>query len=163
MSLCDSNQAAVKFTSSLPLFRCCNICLISGLVGGEMLASSNGIDTHRFSRSRSRVMRGRLFVLAILVIAPVLAFSQPPDPRPHSKITGCLTSAGSTEVFELVDEKGVTNLVYSERLHLHSYVGQSVTLIGDQSATPSTDTGTARPMPRFRVVKVQPASGNCKK
>ena len=108
-------------------------------------------------------MRGRLFALVILVVAPVLAFSQSPKPKTHSKITGCLTSTGDPEGYQLVDEKGITNLVYSATLHLDSYVGQSVTLIGDQSAMPSTDTGTARPMPHFRVLKVHPASGNCKK
>jgi hypothetical protein len=108
-------------------------------------------------------MRGRLFVLAILVVAPVLAFSQSPKQKTHSKITGCLTSTGQPDEYRLVDEKGVTNLVYSGTVHLDSYVGQSVTLIGDQSAMPSTDTGTARPTPHFKVVKVQPASGNCKK
>jgi hypothetical protein len=53
-------------------------------------------------------------------------------------------------------------MVYSTTVHLDSYVGQSVTLIGNQSATPSTDTGTGRPMPHFVVLEVQPASGSCK-
>jgi hypothetical protein len=105
----------------------------------------------------------RLFVLAILVVAPALVFSQAPEPKTRSKITGCLISTSQSHEYRLVDEKGVTNIVYSASLHLNSYVGQSVTLIGDQSATPSTDTGTARPMPHFKVVQVQPASGNCKK
>jgi hypothetical protein len=104
-------------------------------------------------------MRGRLFVLAILVVAPALAFSQSPKQK---TITGCLTSTGQPDEYRLVDKKGVTNLVYSTSVHLDSYVGQSVTLIGDQSATPSTDTGTARPKPHFKVVVVQPASGSCK-
>jgi len=34
----------------------------------------------------------RLFVLAIFVVAPALAFGQSPEPKTHSKITGCLTS-----------------------------------------------------------------------
>jgi hypothetical protein len=108
-------------------------------------------------------MTGKLFVLAILVVAPVLAFSQSPKPRTHSKITGCLTSGDQPHEYRLVDEKGVTNQVYSVTIHLDSYVGQSVTLIGDQSAMPSTDTATPRPEPHFKVVKVQGSSGNCKK
>jgi hypothetical protein len=107
-------------------------------------------------------MRGRLFVLAILVVTPALALSQSPKQKNHSKITGCLTSAGQPDEYQLVDKKGVTNLVYSTSVHLDSYVGQSVTLIGDQSATPSTDTGTGRPKPHFKVVEVKPASGSCK-
>jgi len=108
-------------------------------------------------------MRVRLFVLAIMVVAPAIAFSQSPKPKTHSKITGCLTSTGQPDQYRLVDEKGVMNEVYSVSVHLDSYVGQSVTLTGDQSATPSTDTGTARPTPHFKVVKVEPAPGNCKK
>jgi len=108
-------------------------------------------------------MRGRPFVLAVLVVAPALAFSQSPNPKTHSKITGCLTSTGHPNEYQLVDEKGITNQVYSATVHLDSYVGQSVTLTGDQSATPSTDNGMGRPTPHFKVVKVQPASGDCKK
>ena len=108
-------------------------------------------------------MRGRLFVLAVLMVAPALAFSQSPKQKTHSKITGCLTRADQSDEYRLVDEKGITNQVYSGTLHLDSYVGQSVTLIGDQSAMPSTDTGTGRPTPHFKVVKVKPASGTCKK
>ena len=108
-------------------------------------------------------MRGRLFVLAILVVAPAFAFSQSPKPKTHSTITGCLTSGDQSDEYRLVDEKGVTNLVYSVTIHLDSYVGQSVILTGDQSAMPSTDTGTGRPTPHFKVVKVKPAPGSCKK
>jgi hypothetical protein len=106
-------------------------------------------------------MRGRLFVLATLVVAPVLAFGQSPKPRTHSKITGCLSGTDHPDEYQLVDEKGVTNLVYSVTVHFDSNVGQFVTLTGDQSATPSTDTGTARPSPHFKVLKVHSASGNC--
>jgi hypothetical protein len=106
-------------------------------------------------------MRGSLVVLAILLVEPVLA--QSPKPRTHQTITGCLTSTGSRHEYRLVDEKGVTNIVYSTTVHLNSYVGKSVSLVGDQSATPSTDTGTARPKPHFKVVEVQPGSGSCKK
>ena len=78
-------------------------------------------------------------MLAILMVAPVLA--QSPNPKTHQTITGCLTSTGSSHEYQLVDEKGVTNIVYSVTIHLDSYVGQSVTLTGDQSAMPSPDTG----------------------
>ena len=108
-------------------------------------------------------MRVRLFALAIMVVAPVLAFSQSPKPKTRSQITGCLTSTGQPDEYRLVDQKGVTNQVYSTTVHLDSYVGQSVTLTGDQSATPSTDGGTGRPTPHFKVVKVEAASGACKK
>jgi hypothetical protein len=103
-------------------------------------------------------MRVRLLVLAILVIMPALASPK----KTHTTITGCLTGTSKPDEFQLVDEKGVTNIVFSVTLHLDSYVGKSVTLTGDQSATPSTDNGTARPMPHFKVVKVTPASGSCK-
>ncbi len=107
-------------------------------------------------------MRGRLFVFAMLVVAPVLA--QSPNPKTHQTITGCLTGTGQPNEYQLVDEKGITNLVYSGTVHLDSYVGKSVTLTGDRGATPSTDNGmTGRPTPHFKVVKVQPASGDCKK
>lgn len=79
----------------------------------------------------------------------------------RSTITGCLTSA-EHDTYRLVDEKGVTHMVYSSTVHLDAYVGQYVTLTGSQSATPSTDTGTARPMPHFTVTEVQPATGQCK-
>lgn len=102
-------------------------------------------------------------MLAILVVAPALAFSQSPKPKTHNTITGCLTSTNQPGEYGLVDKNGVMNHVYSVTVHLDSYVGQYVTLIGDLSAMPSTDTGTARPTPTFKVVKVQPASGNCKK
>ena len=108
-------------------------------------------------------MRGRILVLATLVFVPAIAFAQSPKPKTRSKITGCLTGTSQPDEYRLVDEKGVTNQVYSVTVHLDSYVGQSVTLTGDQSATPSTDTGTGRPTPHFKVVDVQPASGNCKK
>ena len=108
-------------------------------------------------------MRRSLFVLAILAVTLAPAFSQSPKPKTHSTITGCLTSGDKADEYRLVDEKGVTNVVYSATIHLDSYVGQSVTLTGDQSATPSTDTGTGRPMPHFKVLKVKPASGSCKK
>lgn len=106
-------------------------------------------------------MKVRLFVLAILVVTPALVFTQSAK-KAHSTITGCLTSTSKPDEFQLVDEKGVTNIVFSVTVHLDTYVGKSVTLTGDQSATPSTDTGTSRPMPHFKVIKVAPASGSCK-
>jgi len=99
-------------------------------------------------------------VLAILMVAQALVFSQ--SPQHQSKITGCLT-AGNPDDYRLVDQRGVTNYVYSSTVHLNSYVGQSVTLIGDQSAMTGTDTGTAKPTRHFKVVEVQPASGKCGK
>jgi hypothetical protein len=91
-------------------------------------------------------MRGGLFVLAMLVVAPALAFGQSPKPKTYNKITGCLSGTSQPDEYRLRDEKGVTNIVYSTAIHLDSYVGKSVTLTGNQSATPSTDTGTGRPM-----------------
>jgi hypothetical protein len=70
-------------------------------------------------------------VLAILVVAPVLAFSQSPKPKTHIKIASCMTSTGQPDVYELGDEEGVTNQVYSVTVHLNSYIGKSVTLTGD--------------------------------
>lgn len=79
-----------------------------------------------------------------------------------STITGCLTKS-THDTYRLVDQNGKTNMVYSTSVKLDSYVGQSVTLVGKQSATPSTDTGTSRPMPHFIVMEVHPAaSGGCK-
>ena len=108
-------------------------------------------------------MRGSLLVLAILVVTPALAFSQSPKQKTHSTITGCLTSGFQPDEYELVDEKGVANIVYSVSVHLDSYVGKSVTLTGDQSAMPTSDSAAGRPMPHFKVIKVKPASGSCKK
>lgn len=108
-------------------------------------------------------MRESRFVLTFLVLASALAFSQSPKPKTYTTITGCLTSTSIPDEYQLVDEKGVTYIVYSVSIHLDSYAGQSVTLTGDQSATPSTDTGTGRPIPHFKVLEVKPASGDCKK
>jgi hypothetical protein len=108
-------------------------------------------------------MTRRLVVLAIMMVASALAFSQSPKPKTYSTITGCLTSGSQPDEYHLVDGKGVTNIVYSVKVHLDSYVGQSVTLTGDKSAMPSTDTGTGKPMPHFRVEEVKAASGSCKK
>lgn len=114
-------------------------------------------------------------LLAILLTTAAVVVSQNSDPtlkqvalQTHGNehlvtITGCLTK-GSHGEYELVDQKGVPNLVYkSERIDLESYVGQSVSLTGEQSAIPSTDTGTARPMPHFVVKKLRQASGKCNK
>jgi hypothetical protein len=72
-------------------------------------------------------MRGRLLVLAILVATPTFVFSQSPKQKTHSTITGCLTHTSQHDEYRLVDEKGMTNIVYSVTIHLDSYVGQSVT------------------------------------
>jgi hypothetical protein len=121
-------------------------------------------------------MRGTVFVRAILVVALAFAFSQTnapsaaqdskgqtakPGKHERDTITGCLTKTKSNQ-YRLVDQKRTTNIVYSKTVHLDSYVGQSVTVVGEQSETPSTDEGTARPMPVFWALEVQPASGNCK-
>jgi len=119
-------------------------------------------------------MRRNRFMLAVLVVASSLAFSQSDKPsaaenggsqpaghHKHNTITGCLTN-GEHDTYRLVDQKGVTNMVYSSTVHLDSYVGQFVTLTGSKSATPSTDTGTSRPMPHFAVTGVHAATGQCK-
>lgn len=84
----------------------------------------------------------------------------------HSKnvtITGCLTR-GPHEEYELVDQKGIHNLIYkSEKINLDSYVGQSVTLVGERSAMPSTEAGMPRAMPHFKVRELQAAAGKCGK
>lgn len=119
-------------------------------------------------------MRGNLLVLAILVVTQAFAFSQTDTSaaqksigqtaKHKSTITGCLTSTtmGKRKEYRLVDQKRTKNIAYSKIVDLDPYVGQSVTLVGDVSATPSTDEGTSQPMPVFVVFKVQPASGNCK-
>ena len=119
-------------------------------------------------------MRRSRIALVVLVAASALAFGQSSNPsapenggsqpmghHKHNMITGCLTSA-EHDTFRLVDQKGVTNMVYSSTVHLDSYVGQFVTLVGSRSATPSTDTGTSRPIPHFAVTAVHPATGQCK-
>lgn len=119
-------------------------------------------------------MRRNGFVLAALLAGSALVFSQSDKPSPaeygdsqptghhkHNTITGCLTN-GEHDTYRLVDQKGVTNMVYSSTVHLDSYVGQFVTLTGSKSATPSTDTGTSRPMPHFAVTGIHPATGQCK-
>ena len=109
-------------------------------------------------------MQLRLFLLVILLVIPAHVFSQSANPKMTTHdvtITGCLTKNSHGD-YELVDQKGVHNLVYkSERVDLESHVGQSVSLTGEQSAVPSTDTGTSRPMPHFVVKKLQQGSGKC--
>ena len=119
-------------------------------------------------------MRERLFLLIVLLGTPAL-FSQTVVPKPtqdhgppmHLKrnqtaVTGCLTKNRQNE-YELVDEKGIHTLLYSSTVPLDTYMGQSVTLVGELSAAPSTDTGPARPMPHFKVVDLRPAAGKCRK
>lgn len=117
-------------------------------------------------------MRGSLLALIMLAVTVGLAFSQNNQngsqnnnpqsviPGHRTTITGCLT--GKPNHYLLTDQNGVTNMVYSTTVHLDSYIGRPVSLVGIQSATPSTDTGTARPMPHFKVLEVQAASGDCK-
>ena len=119
-------------------------------------------------------MRGSLLILIILVFVPALAVSQTDTTSPsqnnspktathrnRSKITGCLTSSDSDH-YLLTDQNGVKNMVYSNSVHLDSYVGQSVTLVGVQSATPTHDTHNGHAMPHFNVLEVHPSSGDCK-
>ena len=120
-------------------------------------------------------MEERFFLLTVLLVTPALVSSQTEVPKPtqghgrsmhlkpnQSAATGCLTKNPHNE-YELVDEKGIHNLLYSSTVPLDTYVGQSVTVIGERNATPSTDTGTSRPMPFFKVVDLRPASGKCSK
>lgn len=112
-------------------------------------------------------MRGH-FLLTVMAVASVLAFGQadanqnnkPAKQSKHETMTGCLT--GKIDEYRLKDEKGKTVLLYSNNINLESYVGQSVTVVGDQAATPSTDPGTGRPLPHFKVFEVHPGSGACK-
>lgn len=116
-------------------------------------------------------MKACLFVMMILSATPSV-ISQATSPsaandtysqnsQRNLTITGCLTR-NSHNKYELVDEKGVHNLLYGS-VPFDSYVGQSVTLVGARSTTPSTDTGTARPMPLFKVKELRPANGPCTK
>jgi hypothetical protein len=120
-------------------------------------------------------MEERFFLLTVLLVTPVLVSSQAVVPkatqdhgrplhlkRNQSAVTGCLKKNSHNE-YELVDENGNHNLLYSSTVPLDTYVGQSVTLVGERSATPNTDMGTARPMPYFKVVDLRPASGKCSK
>ena len=120
-------------------------------------------------------MKELLVLLTVLSVTPALVFSQtgvpkttqshgPPMHIKHnqSALTGCLTKNPYNE-YELVDEKGIHNLLYSSTVPLDTYMGQSVTLVGELSAAPSTDTGPARPMPHFKVVDLRPAAGKCSK
>ena len=110
-------------------------------------------------------MRGNLLVLAVLVVSQAFAFSQTNTSAKHkSTITGCLTSTtvGKRKEYRLVDQKRNQNIAYSKTVDLNSYVGQSVTLVGTSSATPSSDEATRDPMPVFMVFEVQPTSGKCK-
>ena len=109
-------------------------------------------------------MKLRPFLLVIVLVIPALVFSQSATPKKTTQlvtITGCLTK-NAHGYYELVDQKGVRNLVYkSERVDLESHVGQSVSLTGQQSAMPSTDTGTSQPMPHFVVNTLQQGTGKC--
>jgi len=118
-------------------------------------------------------MKKRFLLLTVLLVTPALVSSQTGNPkamqghgppmhlgRNQSALTGCLTKNPHGE-YELIDEKGIHNLLYSSTVPLDTYVGQSVTLSGERSATPSTDMGTARPMTYFKVVDLRPASGKC--
>jgi len=120
-------------------------------------------------------MKERFLLVTVLLVTPGLVFSPSRVPkgtqdhgppmhlkRNQSAVTGCLTKNSHNE-YELVDGKGIRILLYSSTVPLDTYVGQSVTAIGERSATPSTDTGTERPTPHFKVVDLRPASGKCSK
>jgi len=120
-------------------------------------------------------MKERLVLLTVLSVTLALVFSQtgvpkmtqghgPPMHIKHNQtaLTGCLTKNPNNE-YELVDEKGIHTLLYSSTVPLDTYMGQSVTLVGELSASPSTDTEPARPMPHFKVVDLRPAAGKCRK
>ena len=119
-------------------------------------------------------MEERFFLLTVLLVTPALVSSQtgvqkatqkhgPPMhlKRNQTAVTGCLTKNPNNE-YELVDEKGIHNLLYSSTVPLETYVGQSVTIMGERSM-PGTDMGRARSMPHFNVVDLRPASGKCSK
>lgn len=111
-------------------------------------------------------MRRRLFLLTIMLIGATLYIvnsqARGATNKRHVTISGCLNKLHDD--YELVDQKGIHNLVYkSEKVDLEQYVGRSVTLVGDRSAIPSTDTGTARPMPHFRVIELRPGTRNCER
>lgn len=119
-------------------------------------------------------MKERLVILTILFVTSVLlpcqSWNLPQDngPQTHVQrnnitITGCLAK-NKYDDYELVDQKGIHNLIYgSDKFDLESYVGRSVTLIGERGAISSADTGTARLMPHFKVADLRPASGKCSK
>ena len=114
-------------------------------------------------------MKLRIVLLIALLFTSVLLSSQNTSQGDkHSDlehkritITGCLTQ-NSLKEFELVDQEGIDNLPYSATIHLDKYVGQTVTLIGKRSATPTVDSG-APAKPHFQVSKVESTSGPCKK
>jgi len=114
-------------------------------------------------------MRRNAFLLIVLAVAPAIVFGQTDasnttqnsKPSKHKTMTGCL-SGGTADEYRLKDDKGKTVLLYSTNVELDAYVGKSVTVVGDQSATPSTDTGTGRPLPHFKVIEARPGSGRCK-
>lgn len=115
-------------------------------------------------------MKASLFFLTMLLVSASLASGQTGTPNPTQNnsrgqlernqmaVTGCLTKNSLNE-YELVDEEGVHNLPYSATVKLDSYVGQEVTLIGRQSATPTFDTA-GHSSPHFQVSKVESA-GKC--
>jgi hypothetical protein len=110
-----------------------------------------------------------LFLMTLLLASPVYVSAQNTskgdqenDPRREITIEGCLTKNSLNE-FELVDQKGIDNLLYSEMVNLGQYVGQTVTVVGKRSAMPNTDMGIKNPQPHFFVVKIQTQSRQCQK
>lgn len=114
-------------------------------------------------------MKSRFVVLMTLsVLNPLILPAQNTsrgdqenDPRKEITITGCVTKNSHKE-FELVDEKGIDNMLYGDIIPLDQYVGKVVTLVGKRSATPSTDMGIKNPQPHFLVTKVKSELNTCK-
>lgn len=107
-------------------------------------------------------------LMAFSLLTPLLVSAQNTsrgdqenDPRKEIAITGCVTKNSHNE-FELVDEKGIDNVLYGAVVNLDQYVGQKVTLVGKRSATASTDMGIKNPQPHFLVTKVQSELSACK-
>lgn len=87
------------------------------------------------------------FLSTALLLNPMLFSAQntsdgdKPNDLHHERIniTGCLTKNSLNE-FELVDQCGIDNLLYSAVVDLDQYVGKTVTLLGRRAAT-QHDTG----------------------
>ena len=116
---------------------------------------------------KQRVLMAVLFVTAAVLVGKSESQNPTKNSSPQTgknvTITGCLTRAQHEE-YELVDQQGKHNLIYkSQKINLDSYVGQSVTLVGERSAIPSADSAAGRPLPHFKVTELQPAAGKCGK
>lgn len=111
---------------------------------------------------------GSVILMTLSLLNPLLVPAQNTsrgdqenDPRKEISITGCVTKNSHKE-FEVVDEKGISNMLYGDLIDLDQYVGKTVTLVGKRSATPSTDMGIKNPQPHFLVSTVSVESNTCK-